>query len=193
MNSRVALALISLFMAIVLRYYVNLDRDQSSYWFIVPVDKRKEWEDWNNLDDDDPDAWDAPEWAKAVGGSPNAVTFTNPKNELDEQIVISYFLNKYKKQIESEWNWDTLREDAFFNTDDEGNSIGSVYLGTVFSLFPSGKYWTFYAASNVSIREKIKDIAYREVLEEVFENRGYYVTCGEGDPCDLYAEFVGEN
>ena len=61
------------------RYF--LSQDQSSHWYVVPVLKQEEWEEWNNLSENDPKSWDAPEWAIRVGGSYTLVTFTDFKIE----------------------------------------------------------------------------------------------------------------
>lgn len=55
-----------------------LDTDQSSHWYIVPLDKQAEWNAWLELDEDDPKSWEAPEWAQMVGGAPQCVQFENP-------------------------------------------------------------------------------------------------------------------
>ena len=57
------------------RFY--LTTDENSHWYIVPVDKQEEWDDWCNSDDES--SWDAPEWAQPVNGSPTLVTFENPE------------------------------------------------------------------------------------------------------------------
>lgn len=59
------------------RYF--LDTDNSSHWFIVPVSRKAEWQAWNELDEDDPASWDAPDFAEPVGGCFNLVTFTDPR------------------------------------------------------------------------------------------------------------------
>lgn len=55
-----------------------LDTDESSHWYLVPWDKKKEWDAWRELDPDTEAAWDAPEWAQAVNG-PHDVVFENPQ------------------------------------------------------------------------------------------------------------------
>ena len=60
------------------RYY--LSTDQSSHWYIVPVERRAEWEAWRDLSEDDERAWEAPEFAKRINGSPSFVTFTDPQD-----------------------------------------------------------------------------------------------------------------
>lgn len=61
-----------------------------------------------------------------------------------------------------------------------------VFLGTVFRLFPSGKYYMPWS-TNVTEDEAKKDEEYRELLEEEAEEHGFFVTAGEGDPCDIFA------
>jgi hypothetical protein len=62
-----------------------------------------------------------------------------------------------------------------------------VFLGTVFALYPSGKYYMPWACSNVTEREAAEDEAFREQLEAEAEKRGLYIANGEGDPCDVFA------
>ena len=58
------------------RFFLSQDND--SHWYIIPVDKRVEWNDWLELDEDDEPSWMVPEFAKAVGGNPSLITFTDP-------------------------------------------------------------------------------------------------------------------
>jgi hypothetical protein len=44
---------------------------------------------------------------------------------------------------------DGLKDSPYQDTDMEGNTVERVYLGTVFSLTPSGKFYTPFANSNV--------------------------------------------
>lgn len=59
--------------------YFHLDRDNDSHWYVVPVDKAGDWEDWLSLGDDDPRSWDAPDWAYRIGGSPTLIHFKDWK------------------------------------------------------------------------------------------------------------------
>lgn len=52
-----------------------LSQDNSGHWYVVPFAKRSEWAEWNDLPEDDERAWDAPDWAAPVGGSPSLVVF----------------------------------------------------------------------------------------------------------------------
>lgn len=52
-----------------------LDRDGSCHWYIVDADKRKEWYEWIELYEDDERSWEAPEYAKSIGGNPSRIEF----------------------------------------------------------------------------------------------------------------------
>lgn len=56
-----------------------LAQDNDAHWYVVPVARRGEWEAWCAIPDEDERAWDAPEWARRVGGAPGLVTFTDPE------------------------------------------------------------------------------------------------------------------
>jgi hypothetical protein len=58
------------------RYF--LSQDNSSHWYLVPVENREEWDAWCNLDEDDEAAWDAPDFARRLDGGPNGITFSDP-------------------------------------------------------------------------------------------------------------------
>jgi hypothetical protein len=62
-----------------------------------------------------------------------------------------------------------------------------VYLGTVFALTPSGKYYTSWACGNVTEEEAALDEEWYEAVEEQLAKQDLYLTSGEGDPCDLFA------
>lgn len=59
------------------RFYLTQDND--SHWYVVPLVNKHEWDEWCDIDPDDERAWMPPEFAKAVGGSPCLVTFSNPE------------------------------------------------------------------------------------------------------------------
>lgn len=79
---------------------------------------------------------------------------------------------KYTKEIKS-WNWKEIEKESCF-------------LGTVFSIMPSGKYYMPWANSNVTESEAYRDEVFMEVLEEIAHKHGGYIEAGEGDPCDLF-------
>lgn len=49
-----------------------LVQDDDTHWYVIPVDKKKDWYHW--LDEGDLDT-DAPAYAVRVGGAPNLVQF----------------------------------------------------------------------------------------------------------------------
>lgn len=59
------------------RFY--LDTDNSSHWYIIPMARRKDWERFLELPEDDEASWTVPTYAREVGGSPTLVTFEAPK------------------------------------------------------------------------------------------------------------------
>jgi hypothetical protein len=50
-----------------------------SHWYLIPHDKRGEWNAWCDLDPDSEEAWEAPSWAKPLGTGPQNFTFTDPQ------------------------------------------------------------------------------------------------------------------
>jgi len=57
------------------RYF--LSKDNSGHWYLVQADKRKKWEAWCDLDEDDERSWEAPEFARRIDGHPSLVTFSD--------------------------------------------------------------------------------------------------------------------
>ena len=92
----------------------------------------------------------------------------------------------------------------------ESIMIASLFLGTVFSLSPSGKYYLPFACSNVDLcprchgtghttngkectwccglgsREAWLDQLWQEEIDRIAGRFGLFVFSGEGDPCDLF-------
>ena len=58
------------------RFY--LDTDNDSHWFLIPCECREEWTAFLDRDPDTEAAWNPPDWAVMIGGSPTLVTFENP-------------------------------------------------------------------------------------------------------------------
>lgn len=85
-------------------------------------------------------------------------------------------------------NWDAVKEEleaAEWETED-GYEVRRVFLATVFSLAPSGKYYTPWANSNVTEREALIDEAYWVLLEQEASEQGLCIESGEGDSCDIF-------
>jgi len=56
-----------------------LGRDNSGHWYLIPLSHYDDYIRWNNLDKDDPESWDAPDWMKRLDGSPSRITFLDPQ------------------------------------------------------------------------------------------------------------------
>lgn len=103
-------------------------------------------------------------------------------------------VSEYTAQIENDFDWDDIKESCKdsideYNEADYGDFIGRDYLGTVFSLMPSGKYYAAWTSNQSSYNEFI-DSAYSEALNKVADKHGLFVENGENDPCDLFACLV---
>ena len=96
----------------------------------------------------------------------------------------------------------------------ESIMIASLFLGTVFSLTPSGKFYTPWANGNVEdcprchgsghtangkdctwcsglgSREAYLDDLWTQEVDRVSYRFGVFVFSGEGDPCDLFIGMV---
>jgi hypothetical protein len=58
------------------RYFLSSDND--GHWYVIPESHRQNWDKWVDLDSDDEESWNVPEYAKEVNGSPSLVTFLEP-------------------------------------------------------------------------------------------------------------------
>jgi len=90
--------------------------------------------------------------------------------------------------VGAKFNWDEIErllDAAEPVVDEAGNRVRMVYLGTVFSLTPSGKYYTFWTG-NQSEEDVEADTQWWEKVEEEAEKRGLFITSGEDDSCDIF-------
>ena len=67
----------------------------------------------------------------------------------------------------------------------DGEPAKVVFLGTVFNLTPSGKYYTPFAHSNITEGEAEEDTDWWVEMEKLAAGYGLFLTPGEGDPCDI--------
>lgn len=97
---------------------------------------------------------------------------------------------EYLEQIE-QWDTDSLKADCLNNTfkDFEGDRRAETFLGTVFAIMPSGKYYMPWTSNQTRIDQE-KDSIFSETLESFLEEKGLYLTSGEGDPCDMFVGLV---
>jgi hypothetical protein len=83
-----------------------------------------------------------------------------------------------------------LEEAEWEKCEEPDREVRRIFLGTVFALTPSGKYYMPWACSNVTEAEADEDVQWREAVEAELAKFDAYLTSGEGDPCDLFAEQI---
>lgn len=54
-----------------------LDSDNDCHWYVVPDEKREAWDEWVDLDEDDPRGWTAPSWAERINGPVSQIRFSD--------------------------------------------------------------------------------------------------------------------
>jgi hypothetical protein len=99
---------------------------------------------------------------------------------------------EYRAEIEG-WDWDNIKNDAMSNDAimDDFNPdcvYYATFIGSVFSIMPSGKYYMPWC-SNQTDKDVAHDLVFQEILDEVAEKHGAWIESGEGDACDLFACF----
>jgi len=101
---------------------------------------------------------------------------------------------KYEREIRG-WDWWAIVKECQTemeeDPDDEYQMIGRCFLGTVFAIMPSGKYYMPWT-TNQTYFDMVKDATFYEILEKVAEEHGLFIESGEGDPCDMMACMVKE-
>ena len=86
-------------------------------------------------------------------------------------------------------NWAAVRAemvDSPWEPVEDNLRVRRVFLGTCFSVMPSGKYYMPWAHGNVTDEEALADELFQEELEDEASEHGYTIEAGEGDPCDLF-------
>jgi hypothetical protein len=97
---------------------------------------------------------------------------------------------KYRKGLIEDTNFDGLKVDCLDNVfEDCGEQRAETFLGTVFAIMPSGKYYMPWTSNQTRIDEE-KDSVFMEALESILEENGLYLTSGEGDPCDMMVGLI---
>jgi hypothetical protein len=104
--------------------------------------------------------------------------------------VEKHFLEMWKQQMDEirnickliEKNGEYIKADRF----DHEEPYYAQYVGTVFNMTPSGKYYMPFASSNISVKEAAIDEFWREEFEIVLEEEGCWNEGGQGDPCDIF-------
>jgi len=99
----------------------------------------------------------------------------------------------YREQLKDDIPWqgvikelEGMKGNPDYETDESGIKRVECFIGTVFGLAPSGKYYTAWAHSNVTTREANRDMQWYNALERLCEEHELYLTNGDSDPCDLF-------
>ena len=95
---------------------------------------------------------------------------------------------KYKKEILA-WNWQEIKKKALCNVmvDDSENILGNCYLGTIFGIMPSGKFYAFWT-TNQTRSDVTKDQCFMEALESVAYANDMFVGCNEFDSDGVFIQ-----
>jgi len=139
----------------------------------------------------------------------NGETFT-----VDVSDVDAFTLTDLAEPDTTGFKWEAIAADAVKAEPVEtepGTFQVSVYLGTVFSVFPSGKFYTPFANSNVEVCEECartdvpcdtlapcnlesgkhceacQDASFSKMLDAEAERAGFWIENGEGDATDIFA------
>ena len=100
------------------------------------------------------------------------------RHKVDELLY-----KKYRQEIYDNFYPHLINFEVTEN--EEGSDYLSDYLGSVFSIFPSGKFYAPWT-TNQTIRDVWHDRAFAEALESVLDEYGMWFESGEGDPTDLF-------
>ena len=135
--------------------------------------------------------------------------------KMPEYHSISDITKKAKNAIE--YGAELFNKDPSMYLNENDDLIKSVFIGTVMSLAPSGKYWVCFGRGNLNLcplckgmgsiitngktiscpfcegdgsREAFEDTEFNEALEEAACEKNCSIVSGEGDGCDLFLEMI---
>jgi hypothetical protein len=100
----------------------------------------------------------------------------------------------FAAQIAADYDVDAIAQECRANAEpgeDGDELVGRCFLGTVFAVMPSGKYYMPWT-SNQTRSDETRDGAYMEALEDFLSQAGCWLESGEGDPCDMFAAMIIE-
>ena len=107
-------------------------------------------------------------------------------------IAYRLTVGRFRTEIMHSWEWESIKDHGM-EIESYDDTYMTVFLGTVFQIMPSGKYYTIWAMSNASLADHVLDSAYHEALETIAESFGGWIESGEGDPCDLFFSWNPES
>jgi len=77
-------------------------------------------------------------------------------------------------------------EEPYKDEDNPDGVMRSIYLGSILSITPSGKFYTPFANSNVSLKEAALDELWWDYMIKGLGERCLSLISGEGDGLDLF-------
>ena len=90
--------------------------------------------------------------------------------------VFSKLEERYRKRIMKRFDWDRIEAEL--------GEEGSVFVGSVSSIFPSGKFYTSWT-TNQGAKDVLRDETFGRVLDEILESKNIQWRSSEGDPCGV--------
>ena len=69
---------------------------------------------------------------------------------------------------------------------EEGNKFESFYIGNIFCVMPSGKYYVGGLTTNQTWRDVVKDSFFMEMFEEKLDKLNMWIHSGAGSATDLF-------
>ncbi|WP_454735408.1 hypothetical protein [Cupriavidus necator] len=89
---------------------------------------------------------------------------------------------KYHAEI-SQWDWEAIerrcKQDLKTDPDDCDKQVGYAWIGTVFGVMPSGKFYMPWTTNQTSSDEH-RDCAFRAALEDIAESHDLFVGGPDG-------------
>lgn len=107
---------------------------------------------------------------------------------LDSLYDLAYDMlaDQYDSDIESRFDFTVLNPALYSIVELQNSQYGKLWIGSVFALLPSNKYWLSWAMGNVTEAGYIIDSIFMDRLDRYAENHDGWIESGEGDPTDLY-------
>ena len=116
----------------------------------------------------------------------------NKKNKNVENYFLKQWEDQFSRIRKICQNIETTGEYIKENNFDHDEPYYSEFVGSVFSITPSGKYYMPFASSNVSVKEAAIDEFWNEEFQKILEEEGCWDEGGEGDPCDMFICKIAE-
>jgi hypothetical protein len=117
----------------------------------------------------------------AANNDVGALIAMSDRNEIKCQEWMDKFYFEWD-DIESQLpNYDYIRKHEY----SENEYSSTMYVGSVMSLFPSGKYYIMGLTSNQTKEDVVKDTFFMKCFDACLQAKDYWREQGEGDPTDV--------